>query len=550
MHRVTRMVERDKNHPSIIMWSMGNESGYGKNHDAMIAWTKKQDSSRLVHYEGAFLIEDQCGVDVVSRMYSDGEQMMELIQREGETRPYFLCEYSHAMGNGPGDIKDYWDIIYKTPSCIGGCIWEWADHGVLKDGVLRYGGDFGEETHDGNFCCDGLVFSDRSLKAGSLNAKAVYQNIKTSYADQKLSVTNRFDFTNLNQYQLIWRLVIDGKVEKEGQLVCDIEPKATRDYPLELQLPDQCELGCFLDIFLMDGGEEIGMEQHELPVEIQKLPAAAYQEGTVQFEEKGEKLHISGKDFQYVFNTHYGNFEYMERGGRVIFEEPVELTVWRAPTDNDKMDSEDWEAANYHKVWNKVYQCEREENRIITEGSLAGISRMPFLRYRNIFTIGSDGCIKVSFHGKKRDGSKFLPRLGFEFRLPDDDNIFRYFGRGEKENYVDMICHTRIGMYESRPSLEYVPYARPQEHGNHTGVRRLEVGGMKFAADRPFEFNVSRYSSQSLTCATHTDELEEDGFVHVRIDYKVSGLGSHSCGPELGERYRMDDPEIEFEFYM
>lgn len=550
VHRVTRMVERDKNHPSIIMWSMGNESGYGKNHDAMIAWTKKRDSSRLVHYEGAFLIEDQCGVDVVSRMYSDEEQMMELIRREGETRPYFLCEYSHAMGNGPGDIKDYWDIIYKTPACIGGCIWEWADHGVLKDGVLRYGGDFGEETHDGNFCCDGLVFSDRSLKAGSLNAKAVYQNIKTSYADQKLSVTNRFDFTNLNQYCLIWRLVIDGKLEKEGQLVCDIEPKETRDYPLELQLPDQCKLGCFLDIFLMDGGEEIGMEQHELPVEIQKLPAADYQEGTVQFEEKGEKLHILGKDFQYVFNTHYGNFEYMERGGRVIFEKPVELTVWRAPTDNDKMDSEDWEAANYHKIWSKVYQCVREENRIITEGSLAGISKMPFLYYQNIFTIGSDGRIKISLHGKKREGCKFLPRLGFEFKLPDDDDIFRYFGRGEKENYVDMICHTRIGMYESRPSLEYVPYARPQEHGNHTGARRLEVGGMNVAADRPFEFNVSRYSSQNLTSASHTDELEEDGFVHVRIDYKVSGLGSHSCGPELGERYRMDDPEIEFEFYM
>lgn len=292
------------------------------------------------------------------------------------------------------------------------------------------------------------------------------------------------------------------------------------------------------------------MEQHELPVAIQKLPPVFYKESTVQFEEKGGKLLISGEDFRYVFNTHYGNFEYMERGGRVIFEELVDLTVWRAPTDNDKMDSEDWEAANYHKLWNKVYQCEREENQIIVEGSLAGISRMPFLRYRTIFIIGSDGQVKVSLHGEKREGSKFLPRLGFEFRLPPNDDVFRYFGRGERENYVDMACHTRIGMYESRPSLEYVPYVRPQEHGNHTGARRLEVGGMKVAADRPFEFNVSRYSSQSLTSASHTDELEEDGYVHVRIDYKMSGLGSHSCGPELREKYRLDDTEIGFEFYM
>lgn len=557
VHRVFRMVERDKNYPCIIMWSMGNESGYGKNHDEMIAWTKNRDKSRLVHYEGAFLIEDRCDVDVVSRMYSGYDELDSFIHKEGETRPYFLCEYSHAMGNGPGDVMDYWEKAYENPSFIGGCIWEWVDHAVLQNGVYRYGGDFGEETNDGNFCCDGLVFADRTFKAGSLNAKAVYQNMKTTYQDHELTVYNRFDFTNLNRYQLVWRLAVDGEIKEEGRIVCDIKPKGYASYPLELELPDKCRLGCYLDIFLLDGEEEIAMEQHMLPVKT--MPVAPVEKGEtgLSFEETKEKVYIAGEGFQYIFNKHYGTFERLERKGTIIFDEPMQLSVWRAPTDNDGEDKgkwglydNNWTSYNFNRLCYKVYSCERQANRIEVTGSLAGISRVPFLRYRTVFTISKEGRIEVLFHADIRESCMYLPRLGFEFRLPKNNDIFRYYGRGKMENYVDMHYHTRTDMFESRPSLEYVPYIRPQEHGNHTNVKLLEIGGITITADKPFEFAVSQYSPMALTKATHTDELEKAGYLYVRIDYKVSGIGSHSCGPELKEKYRLSEKKIDFQFFM
>lgn len=555
VHRVMRMVERDKNHPCIIMWSMGNESGYGKNHDAMIAWTKNRDQKRLVHYEGAFLIEDKCDVDVVSRMYSTYEEVDEFIKKEGEHRPYFLCEYSHAMGNGPGDVMDYWEKAYENPAFIGGCIWEWADHAVLVDGTYKYGGDFGEEIHDGNFCCDGLVFPDRSFKAGSLNAKAVYQNVKTTFTDSTLTVYNRFDFTNLNKYNLVWRLMIDGEQRKEGQIQCDLEPGQRSEYKLELSLPDICQLGCYLDVFLLDGEEEIAMEQHVLPVKVAPVTKVSYQKGTLSFEETMEKIMISGKNFSYCFNKHYGNFESMHRNNHVIFEKLVKLSVWRAPTDNDSQEKEiwglftnGWNSHNFNRLHTKVYSCERRENQIVVNGSLAGVSRTPFMKYRMVFVIGSDGRVQVDFHGEVREKCIYLPRFGFELRLPKSNEKFSYFGRGDKENYVDMRHHTKVGLFESCASWEYVPYIRPQEHGNHTDTKMLQVGGMTIMADTPFEFSVSNYSAEDLTVAEHTDELKEAEDLCVRIDYKVSGIGSHSCGPELKDKYKLNEKEIDFSF--
>ena len=550
VHRVMRMVERDKNHPCIIMWSMGNESGYGANHDAMIAWTKERDGSRLVHYEGANVIGDKCGVDVISRMYTSYEDIDSFINKEGETRPYFLCEYSHAMGNGPGDVGDYWEKAYDSPAFIGGCIWEWADHAVLHDGAFRYGGDFGEITHDGNFCCDGLVFADRSLKAGSLNAKAVYQNMKTCLEGQKLTVHNRFDFTNLKCYRLVWRLMVDGEQMKEETLICDIPPRESASYVLDFELPETCRFGCTLDLSLMDGEDEIAMEQHELPVQgVPSFPAACAA-GDVSFEQTGEKLRIAGDGFEYIFNTHYGNFERIKMGDKLVLDELVRLTVWRPPTDNDVHASGKWQSENYHKLCGKVYSCEWSGNQIVVKGSLSGISRVPFLTYEMTFTVSADGAISVGLCGTRRENSAFLPRFGFEFRLPKSDERFQYFGRGERENYVDMHAHTRLGMFESCPSQEYVPYVRPQEHGNHTGAKLLRIGGMVVTAREPFEFNVSQYSPQMLTDAAHTDELVESGHTCVRIDYKVSGIGSHSCGPELLEKYRVNEEEIHFQIQL
>jgi beta-galactosidase len=553
VERAERMVERDKNHPCVIMWSLGNESGYGCNHDAMIVWIKNRDKSRLVHFEGANLVKDKSDVDVVSRMYTSPEGIEEFAKNE-DKRPFFLCEYSHAMGNGPGDVWDYWQKIYSYPKLIGGCIWEWADHTVMVDGVYKYGGDFGETIHDGNFCCDGMVFADRSFKAGSLEVKAVYQYMRTSVSGSKLTVTNLYDFTNLKEYKLQWKVNCDGEAIKAGELICDIKPHETKEYTLELVLPESCKLGCYLDLSLVsETGYEVALEQHKLDVvietEIADLASSA------SFQEEKEKIKITGENFTYIFNKHYGNFESMIIDGEERLGEPTKLSVWRAPTDNDRRVKYKWglfednrSGENFNRIFTKIYSCELKNNSIIVEGNLAGISRAPFLRFNIVYTVSAQGEIVVKLQGKVKEKCVFLPRLGFEFSIPKKNQKFNYYGMGPVENYLDMHHHTKVGMYESSATEEYVPYIVPQEHGNHTKTKLLQIGGLKFSTKGEFEFNVSNYTSEMLTNAKHTDELVEDKNTIVRIDYKNSGIGSNSCGPELLEQYRLKEKEISFEF--
>lgn len=551
VERAERMIERDKNFACVIMWSMGNESGYGSNHDAMIDWTKNRDSSRLVHYERAGMIEDKCGVDVISRMYVDTRSLDKIANSE-DKRPFFLCEYSHAMGNGPGDVGDYWEKFYEHPKLIGGCIWEWADHTVLVDGVYKYGGDFDEETHDKNFCCDGLVFADRSYKAGSLNTKAVYQNLKTSLSGNTLTVTNRFDFTNLNEYKLQWAVVCDGNILEQGELICDVEPHATKEFTLDYTLPSSCKLGCYLDIRLV-GDYEVAMEQHCLDVKVVREESTA--SFNIEFKEEKEVIKAISDNFTYTFNKHYGNFESLVIDGQERLAGLAKLSVWRAPTDNERGVRYRWgivdgrtDGENLNRLFSKVYSCKLEDNKIVVEGSLAGISRSPFLRYTAVYTILSNGEIKVEFNGNVREGCIYLPRFGFEFAIPKNNEKFRYYGMGPGENYADMCNHAKVGMFESTAKDEYVPYIMPQEHGNHTKTKLLEIGGLKFTTENQFDFNVSNYTSEMLTNAMHTDKLVEDANTIVRIDYKNSGIGSQSCGPELLPKYRLSDKEISFEF--
>ncbi|MGH4050091.1 MAG: glycoside hydrolase family 2 TIM barrel-domain containing protein [Clostridium sp.] len=562
VERVQRMVERDKNHSCVIMWSMGNESGYGSNHDAMIEWTKGRDSSRLVHYEGASLVNDKSSVDVVSRMYTSPDGIEEFA-KNGDMRPFFLCEYSHAMGNGPGDVFDYWKKIYQYPKLMGGCIWEWADHAVMVDGTYKYGGDFGEVTHDGNFCCDGMVFADRTFKAGSLEVKAVYQYIKTKIIGNKLTVTNLYDFTNLNEYKLLWKVAIDGEVIKTGELICDIKPHMTKEYTLDFILPRSCKLGCYMDVSL-EGEYEVAMEQHSLDVDVENETSDLVI--SANFTDEKEIIKITGENFTYIFNKHYGNFESLIIDGTQRLSDVVKLTVWRAPTDNDRTIKYKWglfednrSGENFNRIFSKVYSCELKENKILISGSLAGISRSPFLRFTTTFTVSAKGEIEIELQGKVKETCVYLPRLGFEFEIPKTNEKFKYYGMGPFENYMDMCHHTKVGMYESSPKEEYVPYIVPQEHGNHIKTKELCIGGLKFKSkglefesegpkSNGFQFNVSNYTSEVLTNAKHTNELIENDNTIVRIDYKNSGIGSGSCGPDLLDEYRLKEKDISYKF--
>ena len=559
--RMVRMVERDKNHACVIMWSTGNESGFGKNQVDMITWAKERDSSRLIHCEDASSKGDYEHIDVKSHMYHSVEQVEDYAKNPDKGMPIFLCEYAHAMGNGPGDLVDYMKVFKKYPSAIGGCIWEWADHVVMADGIAKYGGDFGELTYDLNFCCDGLVFADRSLKAGSLSAKYAYQPFDAEYNNGVITIKNEYDFTNFNEFVYAVSLDVDGEINVIKTDSIDIAPHAIVDLIVEFKMPEVCKYGAYIEFTVYGkNGAEIGMKRFELPV---KRETVAVSKAKGEILEDSERVYINGEGYSYIFNKHYGELESIVKGGSELLADRVKLTVMRAPTDNDRkvkhqwmyVDgnvSAHWDGENLNRLFNKVYSCTLNNNVITVEGSLAGVGRMPILHYTAQYSFYENGEIKVDLNVKTREELPlFLPRIGFEYSLKKANDSFTYYGMGPFESYCDMNCHAKCSMFASNAQSEYVEYVKPQEHGNHFNSKYLKMDcGISFVAKDSFEINVSEYKWEALYLAKHTDELKKSGNTEVRIDCAVSGLGSNSCGPELLKQYRVDKPEYSFTYYI
>ena len=562
VERMQRTVEYHKNSPAVIMWSLGNESclwnvelcadKYETNHQAMAAWTKERDSSRLVHSEDALRVSKEPFTDLVSHMYTSVDQLEKEALDDSIRQPVFLCEYSHAMGNGPGDVYAYNALFDKYPKLIGGCIWEWADHVIVDEaGVQRYGGDFpGEKTNDGNFCCDGLVFADRSFKAGTYEAKAAYQPIRTGFESGRLWIYNRLDFTDLNEFTFVLEIQKDGEAVSRQEMVLSAAPNTKVEIPVEYEALD-CRWGVTLNCMLMKGGNMVARTQHELPCNV--LVEEKSENGAV-LQQMGREVIAEGGGFRYVFSTHYGTFTSLVVNGVEQLTAPIRLGVLRAATDNDRnvqsrwFQRNVWGCGNLDVPFHKVYDCRVSGNTIEADCSLAGISRAPIFRYTVRYTIFDDGCIGVELEGKVRENAYWLPRLGFELDLPANHDRFCYYGMGPGENYRDMCHHAWLGRFESSADAEYVPYVHPQEHGNHMNVQELTIGGLTFRGKDTFECAVSRYTALDLDRAKHTDELRSDGNVHIRIDYKMSGLGSNSCGPLVAEEHRLKEKDIRFAF--
>ena len=448
---------------------------------------------------------------------------------------------------------------------------------MTVDGVQKYGGDFeGELTHDGNFCCDGLVFADRSLKAGSLEAKAAYQPIRTTYEDGVLKIYNRLDFTNLDEYEFTFTIEADGQKVYEEKKVLVAEPHTT----IEVEIPYEemkCCYGVYLNTSLTKDGKEYAKTQHALPWAICDVccdaePSCNYAEtecpGDVKVAADGEcddifapimvesdyDVTISGEGFTYIFSKHYGAFTSMVVDGEEQLAGKSVLSAFRAPVDNDRniivrwANINIWEGENLDCAFSKIYDCYVEDGVIKLNGSLAGVSRIPVLHFEQTIAVSVAGEVSYELKAKVRKDAIWLPRLGFEFELPAENSAFTYYGRGPIESYCDLHNWAPMGLYTSDAEKEYVNYVRPQEHGNHTEVKMLQIGKLEFVAADKMEINVSKYSTAALYKAEHTDELVADGKTHLRIDYKVSGVGSNSCGPELEEEYRLAEKEIKFGF--
>ena len=562
IERMERAYDRDKNNPCIFSWSTGNESGHCDNNYEMIKWLRKTDKRRLIHCEDASRTAYGWGQqdtsyynrpDIHSRMYASYQDMEEYAKNDEMYLPFFQCEYSHAMGNGPGDVRDYWDVIYKYPKLIGGCIWEWADHTFVENGVPKYGGDFGELTSDENFCMDGLVLHTREYKAGTLCTKYAYQNIRFEYEKDILKITNLFDFTNLNGFFIEIIINVDGVKERKERLSLDIKPKESKE--IKIEAPEKCGLATYLVCRLIDKSErEIGLAEFEL---ISHEIKEENPSDNVAILDDGNKFIIENGNMSYEISKHLGNILSIKKDKKEQLKEPVKLTSWRAPTDNERTvwqkwgHSNVWEGENLDRIFDQMTQISRDKNSIITKGFLSGVGRVPFLKYVIKYSFYNDGSMKISLDGEVRENCMWLPRLGFEFKLPREMKKFSYFGRGPYENYCDMMLHTTTGWYESDINNEFINYSMPQEHGNHSNCKVLKMSdGLTFTAKDKFEINVSKYDSNALTVAKHTDELKENGCTNIRIDYKNSGIGSNSCGPVLLEKYRLSEKNIHFEFYL
>ena len=566
VERMQRAVERDKNHPSIFMWSTGNESGHGANHKAMIEWTRSRDNTRLIHCEDSSRKADSTThpeyyneryvADVYSRMYLSVYSCRAYCKDAEKNQPLFLCEYAHSMGNGPGDICDYWDLVDAQPKFIGGCIWEWADHVFIEDGVPKYGGDWPTDlVHMGNACADGMVFNDRSFKAGSYEVKTAYQPIRVYVEDGKIRVWNRTSFTNLNEYQFRYNVTCDGKVIAEKELALDVRPKDSAYLDIPAKIPASCQFGCYVNAKLTDKtGYDVATAQIDLEVPVEPFGEIS---AFAVLTDDGKYIKATGDGFEYTVKKLYGTIVSIKVGGVEKLASPMRLTTLRAPIDNERHDKKQWIrnpaycGENMDAMFTKIYSCEIVHGSIVVSGSLSGVARMPFMKFKTVITVGSDGRIDFDVTANTREGCVWLPRLGYEFKFAEDNAKFTYFGKGPGENYCDLNRYAAYGMWSSDAASEYVAYVMPQEHGNHIGVRYLGfANGLKFKANTPFECNVSRYSTETLLNAKHINEVSSDGTTHVRIDYKNSGIGSHSCGPGLMEKYRLFGDNIRFQFSM
>lgn len=581
--RVKLMVERDKNRFCIVMWSMGNESAYGCNFEKALEWTKNFDPDRITQYESARYRNydetyDYSNLDVYSRMYPAFSEIQEYLDKDG-SKPFLLVEYCHSMGNGPGDFEDYFQMIQDNDKMCGGFVWEWCDHaiahGTAENGktIYAYGGDHGEEIHDGNFCMDGLVYPDRTVHTGLLEYKNVYRPARViSYEKEsgELVLHNYMDFDNLKDYvKISYELTQDGLLIGKGKLAeVSVVPHSEGKTNLQVNVPENGK--CYLKLTyhlkkempLLEenyilGFDEIEVSQKDAKCQLaEKWVEKTVTDSELQVSEDDTQIHIKGREFAYTIDRRTALFTEMKFAGREYLNHPMELNIWRAPTDNDMYIKSEWKKAHYDKAYTRAYTTEVVQGKhgvkITSHASVVAETVQKILDVTITWKIEAAGKIDADIAVTKDDEFPDLPRFGVRMFLDKKLSAARYFGMGPQESYCDKHQAASHGLYQANVDDLHEDYIRPQENGSHYDCEYVELNNSRYgivvSAENAFSFNASYYTQEELEEKTHNYELTESDSVVFCVDYALNGIGSNSCGPVVLEQYRFDDVLFRFQF--
>jgi len=601
LDRAERMFERDKNHACVLMWSVGNESGTGLNHRLMSEYFHRRMPGCIVHCEDASRrasnLYRQAGgkekridydyIDIESGMYLDLTDNPERADKTGvkkhlldkafSSKPLFLCEYSHAMGNGPGDLEAYWEFIYKYDNFFGGCVWEMIDHsaniGTLANPKYVYGGDLGNTPHDSNFCVDGMVYPNRKPHSGMREYKQVLRPCRLTAYDLKtgsITLKNLRYFTALSDLDLYWTLERNGQVIREGRILgLNIAPQHRRTYKLDLGNTEALDGYCYLNLSFRrnttaawaEVGYEVGFEQIEINA---SAPPKAIKAtgGSFSVAQTEQLITVTDGERTYMFDKKLGLISGIIGSGKQLLTAPVTPTIWRAPTDNDRKVKRDWIDRFYHKTKTDCRACkltEATESRatVISEVILAADCKRPVVRMQLTYTVARGEGLTLAVHAETHlEHSVPLPRFGFVYKMPADCEYLSYFGRGPEESYADKCQASRMGRFDTTVTDHFEPYVRPQENMAHIDTRWVSVANPAGQAllvtnteeSRAFSFNCSHFTAEQLTETAHDYELVPLDETVVHVDYRHAGIGSNSCGPSLPEALRVLDREIDFSF--
>ena len=574
MDRTIRMVERDKNHSSVILWSLGNEAGDGINFDATSTWVHQRDPSRLVHYERC---GDRAITDIVCPMYAPIERIVEYAKVEQE-RPLILCEYAHAMGNSVGNLQDYWDAIEKYKHLQGGFIWDWADQALRKETTdgrefWAYGGDYGDIPNDDNFLCNGIVQPDRKPNPSLYEVKKVYQYIKAEPIDLtngKIRIRNKYDFVSLEFVDISWELTADGKILQEGKLPkMSIAAKEEQELAIPLREPElEAGVEYWLKIIFTladdtlwaERGHVVAWDQFRIPFDV---PAAAEADTAVMPElelgETAEAVTVNGEDFTLTIRKESGAIESFKFGGKELIAKPLIPNFWRVPIDNDKGNGMPdrlgvWKRAGQDRTIREVTaeQLKPQVIRIAVQASLPAGN----CDYRNIYTIYGSGDVIVEGSLKKAEKVNLpdIPRFGMQMAMPGEFNVMTWYGRGPHETYWDRKTGAAVGVYSGAVEEQIHGYVRPQENGNKTDVRWMALTnkddtGLLVVGMPVLSVSAWPYTMWDLENARHVHELPHRDTITVNIDYKQMGVGGdNSWGARTHPEYTLPAGPYSYSF--